>query len=196
VTRLFRDDVEHGVSHREAEGRWDQVLVGAYREWRRAGLPAVTVYVRSLSRVIPEKAAVPDLVRELVNFAASRLPPPDGSASFERDWTSWPRSTTLPHGVAAVEIRRRSHQDQANWFMPRAGMVPDLSVRLLQKRIGVKNARFAKYSSPPSENWLLIIAEGTFPSSTLTFVPDAIGACLRVCVLQDLSFRVVQPARL
>src|SRR4029079_14714757 len=56
VTRLYRDDVEAGVAYREAEGRWDQVLVGADKQWSRAGLPAVTVYVRALPGVAPEKA--------------------------------------------------------------------------------------------------------------------------------------------
>src|SRR5687767_773989 len=62
LTRLYRQDRERGVSFRQAEGIWDQVLAGAYSEWRRLGLPDVTVYVRTINASVPQKANVPRLV--------------------------------------------------------------------------------------------------------------------------------------
>src|SRR5687768_10065892 len=104
VTRLYREDSDAGVQHREVEGRWDQVLLGAHRDWSRAGLPPVTVYVRAIPGVVPEKGAVPELVRHLVGFVAARIPPMGGSANFERDWRTWALSPVLPEGVAAIDI--------------------------------------------------------------------------------------------
>jgi hypothetical protein len=173
LTRIYREDHEAGVSHREAEGRWDQVLVGAYDAWNGASLPAVTVYVSSIPGVAPEKSAVPRLVHELVSFVAARVPPQDASVRFEREWTGV-ASPTLPDGIAAVDILRPSYHDRAYWFMPRSGMVPDLSTSLLQSRISVKNRKFLKYSSPPTVNWLVLVVEGAAPSSVFTFAEDAL----------------------
>lgn len=149
-------------------------LVGAYREWSRAGLPPVTVHVRAVPSVAPEKGAVPALARQLVSFVAARVPPVGGAASFERDWRTWALSPILPEGVAAIDILRPSYHDEAYWFMPRAGMVPDLSATLVQNRVSLKNERFRRYAAPPASNWLLLVVEGTAPSSTFTFVPEAL----------------------
>ena len=163
LTRLYREDGEAGASHREAEGRWDQVLLGAYEAWNSAGLPAVTVYIRSVPGAAPDKSTVPHVVRELVDFVATRIPPQDASVSVEREWTDLATSPTLPEEISAVDILRPSYHERAYWFMARSGIVPDLSASLLQSRISVKNRKLLSYSSPPTVNWLVLVVEGAAP---------------------------------
>lgn len=172
LTRVYREDRERGIPYRQAEGIWDQVLSGAHTEWPRLGLPPVTVYVRTIPGAVPARVDITRVVGELVSFVSTRVPTENESASYEPDWRSW-EPLALPEGVARIDISRPSYHTTTYWFMPRSGMVPDLSSELLQKSIDAKNARLRRYSAAPPSNWLVLIVEGSAPSSTFTITPEA-----------------------
>jgi hypothetical protein len=129
--------------------------------------------MRAIPGAVPPKAAVPRIVRELVSFVSARIPEENDSGSYEPDWATW-KPSNLPEGVAAIDIDRPSYHSAAYWFMPRSGMVPDLAAELLQKRIGAKNAKLRQYNAAPTENWLVLVVEGSAPSSTFTLTKGAL----------------------
>ena len=174
LTRVYREDRERGMPHRQVEGIWDQVLAGAHTEWLGLGLPPVTVYVSTIPGAVPARIDIARVVSELVSFVSTRIPAENENASYEPDWRSWTPST-LPEAVARIDIGRPSYHTTTYWFMPRSGMVPDLSPELLQRSIDAKSAKLRRYSAPPPSNWLVLIVEGSAPSSTFTITPEALG---------------------
>jgi hypothetical protein len=173
ITRVYRKDLERGVAFRQAEGLWDQVRAGAHLEWSRLRLPDVTVYVRTIPGVVPQKSEVPRLVSQLVTFVSTRIPDVNENANYERVWSSLAPST-LPEGVAAIDLSRPSYHDTTYWFMPRSTMVPDLMPDLLQEKIDRKNSKLRRYTAAPKENWLVLVIEGSAPSSTFTITQGAL----------------------
>lgn len=80
----------------------------------------------------------------------------------------------VPAQVSLINALGVPERSMAHWSTPAAGWVTPLSADAIQKRIDAKAPRLPEYTKSASENWLLIVADGTKPSGLFESVePEA-----------------------
>jgi len=80
------------------------------------------------------------------------------------DWRPEELDGHLPDEISFVHALGVPKSEMAHWGVARAGWAAPLSAGALQSRIDEKTTRLLKYRNTVSENWLLVVADGTKPS--------------------------------
>lgn len=78
----------------------------------------------------------------------------------------------LPDEISFVHALGVPGYDMAHWGVARAGWAAPLTPLQLQERIDAKAKRLPKYEDAITENWLLIVADTTKPSSLVRAGPS------------------------
>lgn len=80
------------------------------------------------------------------------------------DWHPEELDGHLPDEISFVHALGVPKSEMAHWGVARAGWVAPLTAEALQSRIDEKTTRLLKYKKTVSENWLIVVADGTKPS--------------------------------
>ena len=102
-----------------------------------------------------------DLSKKIADFVCQNIPQPDTYLSFHHI----SGDPSYPEYIHAITIGRFSALTRHHFNVPTAGWVQeDFSVEL-QNAIDLKNKKLSQYNNNCTEHWLLIISNGTTPST-------------------------------
>lgn len=171
VTQVF-------VSH-DANGRLPQaqetissgIVSRARQMYLASGSPPAYVKLcvapRSDLRIVDRR----DIAAKLCAFVR-RL-----SLDDERPFVWRPRDGDGPPApVSYLHALRVPTVEMAHWTVARAGWVAALTSDALQSRVDDKSKRLPTYREAVTENWLLIVADGKYPSQMFE-IPEDFDPC-------------------
>lgn len=168
VTEFFISHDTHGNTPQAQEAISSQIAAKAQQLYQAAGGPPAHVTVcfgpgQDFRRLNRDKSAqvLCDYVRGLNLSLWQRV-----------DWSPEEFDSPLPDEVSFVHALGVPGFDTAHWSVARAGWVASLTPIPLQERIDVKAKRLPKYQDVIAENWLLIVADATKPSSLIQVKSD------------------------
>jgi len=126
------------------------------------GLPPVIVKVFWNAGASSSMRVRTSLAQELVKVVAKNIPQIDSQIDIEQDGES---PSSLPSAIDLISIERWSMHKTHHWYSPRFAFVSEPSIQQIEARIAEKNAKCDGYRSACKYLWLLIVTEGTAPSS-------------------------------
>lgn len=102
------------------------------------------------------------LANRLADTVQKSLPAPNSWVSFLNDLSD---DSSLPEQISYLSIGRFDGLERNHWSVSDAGWVQEDFIDELQRRIDEKNKELPHYLKSCSRCWLLIVADGTGPSS-------------------------------
>lgn len=160
ITRLFKDapQGQRPVQAQESDQRATVEL--AKQIYEKRNLPNLDIRVIFGNTEI-KKSHRKLLASELANLIQHCLPAPDSWVHFDNNF----ENDSIPEEISYLSIARIENLMKNHWSVSGAGWVQEDFVIELQKKIDEKNSRLSNYLKNCSRCWLLIVAEGTGPSS-------------------------------
>lgn len=160
ITRLFRDarEGERPMQAQESDQRTTVEL--ARQLYEKRNLPNLDIRVIFGNTEI-KKSRRGFLAGKLADLIQQYLPAPDSWIRFDNDF----EDDSIPEEISYLSIARLEGLTRNHWSVSDAGFVQEDFVLELQKKIDEKNLRLQQYLKKCSQCWLLIVAEGTGPSS-------------------------------
>ena len=163
VTELFISHEKHGSTLQAQEAMTSQVAAKAQQLYQAENGPPAHVTIcfspqknlRGLNRDVTAKM--------LCDFVLGL----NLSVWQRHDWHAEEASGFLPDAISFVHALGVPSFEIAHWGVARAGWVAPLSPAPLQERIDAKANRLSEYQRAIAENWLLIVADATRPSSLI-----------------------------
>ena len=165
-TRIIRP-TSPGQNLRAHERRTDVIADRAQRlfEADRSDVLQVTLYFDD--RVQLAKSDEEEIAEATAAVVAAHTPP------IGEDWRleAWRFQVSHQPFPCAVEAIWVHHVPKwgALWAVARSTTVPDLTVGVVQREIGGKEAKLESYRRACDEVWLLLVVEGFAPSSHWSF---------------------------
>ncbi len=105
-----------------------------------------------------------EIARDLAQVALEWVSGPIREHRLEA-WSFKHRGQTFPRAVESVYIDDVSGIDDPLWGADRGGAIPDLTPRIVQQQIDLKEAKLASYRDRCPEIWLLLVVEGGSPAT-------------------------------
>jgi hypothetical protein len=171
-TEIYHKGGGRGIPLQARETYMEQITRRAQKIYESRENPPVSVWPSFSTNARLGSSNVDSLAEQLADIVEDNLPPKGESADLKQSWSAADR---LPRQFYAVRILRYGGPDAQFWFPPMSGFEPELPVSLVKERIEAKNAKRSDYRSRCDAVWLLIVVDGSRPS---TFF-DVSGQALR-----------------
>jgi hypothetical protein len=140
----------------------EQITRRAQEIYESRDNPPVSVWPSFSNNARLGRSNVDALAEELAGIVEDNIPPKNESADLKQSWGPYP---SLPRQFYALTILRYGGPDAPFWFPPMSGSEPELPTSLVEERIEDKNAKISDYRSRCDVVWLLIVVDGSRPST-------------------------------
>lgn len=152
----------HDGELKRKESECEKAVLAARKIYERQNLPSLHVSVHiggenSFNRVNRNKFAT-----TIAGLVAANIPLPGKYVAVENDWND---PTQFPYEIDLIYIYRYSWPDKNLWAAPSAGFYREHFVEELQRVISEKSSKLSGYLSDCKEQWLLVVAENSSPST-------------------------------
>lgn len=193
-TRIFRPDRTDQIVPQEQESLEERIVNLARERYESRGGPPVTVTPYFNPHIRLGKKDVDPIAERLCDIVCRYLPATDGQVILE---TYHLGLQVLPTEIWAVIINRYPGFKEMFWGAARSGVVPDLEPDYLDEIIRNKETRRQKYLKRCSHIWLLIVEDGSAPSSYFTITDSAISRTYksgfdRVFLFNNFDCKVIE----
>jgi hypothetical protein len=162
VTRLFKRSGEGQQSLKAQESEKRMIVDMARKLHEKRGMPILHVSVLFGSSGPFNKSKRKLLSEQLANAIQACMPTPESWCRIDHTFED---DCPFPVEVASVRIANFSSLKRNHWSVGEAGWVQEDFVGELQKAIDEKHSELSEYLSRCSTCWLLIVADGSGPSS-------------------------------
>jgi hypothetical protein len=156
ITALYNDKLKR------AESECEKAVLESRRIYEKHNLPKLYVSVHiggenSFNRKNRSKFAA--VIAKLV---AANVPSVDRYVALENDFNN---PLQFPYEIDSIYIYRHSWPEENRWSAPSAGLYREHFVDELQSVISEKDSKLCGYARDCKEQWLLIVAENSSPST-------------------------------
>lgn len=161
VTKLFKSGSPDEPPMQAVESTCRKIAESASRICEQRQIPPLTVSLHFVHK--PEILSIrrDELSNKIADFVCSNIPKPDSYHSFDHLYGN----RILPEHIHAITIGRFSVLTRHHFNVPTAGRVQKEFASDLQRIIDSKNRKRLRYTDDCDEHWLLIVSEGSSPSS-------------------------------
>jgi len=152
----------HDSKLKRAESECEKAVLEAQKIYETLNLPTLHVSVHiggnhSMNRNNRKKFAV-----AIANIVAANLPPPGKYAEIENHFND---AAQFPYEIDVIFVYQYSWPDKNLWTAPSAGFYRENFVEELQNVISEKDSKLSGYEPECIEQWLLVLAENSSPST-------------------------------
>lgn len=161
VTEIFRLTEAEELPRQAIETFQAQVLARAEQLWEIRKGPNIEVWAHFNRDFEFKSGNVEAFAEELVSAVERSLPAPSTYRIIHCDWDNY---DWFPNSLSYFAIARLPTYSQSYWHVSDADFLPVLTPKELQTVISQKNE--ADYSIKDGSSWLVIVADGTRPSSS------------------------------
>ncbi len=152
----------HDDKLKRRESECEKAVLEARKIYEKLKLPKLHVSVHiggenSFNRTNRERFAT-----AIANLVAANVPPPGKYVAVKNDFNDPAR---FPYEIDSIYIYQYSWPDENNWTAPSAGLYRENFVDELQNVISEKDLKLNGYMPDCKEQWLLVVAENSSPST-------------------------------
>lgn len=148
----------------EQESLRDQVVARARQRYEVMGGPPLYVSIVFNMSLDIRKRDVLALTEPLVNLVAHAIPDVDGTVVINHRSD---QHQYMPVELSSLLIARPPTLTQNFWYTAQADIVPGCTPTEIQAAIDKKRDKISQYRRSVDEIWLLIVLDGTKPSSSV-----------------------------
>ena len=170
-TRIYQKSEGRGIPQQARERYMTQITVQAEELYDSRDNPGVIVYPSFSSGAHLNARNVDKLAEKLAAVVERNIPAMGQTATLRQTWR--PRSS-LPRQFRSVRIIRLNDPSVNFWRPPMGGWIPDLPSSYVQERIDDKNAKISDYREQCDAVWLLVVIDGSRPSSFFDISEDTL----------------------
>jgi hypothetical protein len=156
ITSLYDNELKR------KESECEKAVAAARLLYEKQGLPALHVSVHIGGENSFNRASRERFASAIVGLVAANVPPPGKYVALENDFNN-PKQ--FPYEIDCIHIYRYSWPDKNNWTAPSAGFYREHFIEELQRVISDKDAKLGGYMPDCKEQWLLVVAENSSPST-------------------------------
>jgi hypothetical protein len=161
VTKVFKSARSGQRPLQAIEATCRKIATSACKICEERKIPPLTVSLHFIRKQEILQVRREELSKQIAEFVCNNLPLPDTYRSFH------PRhdDTTFPDHIHAITIGRFRVLTKHHFNVPSADWAQKDFSTEIQKAIHSKNQKHIKYNDSCAEHWLLIVSEGSGPSS-------------------------------
>lgn len=160
-TALYHRSGARKLPLRAWETYVERIAVRARDVYESRGHPPVCVGFRVASHTHLNKEAVRTLARQLASVVEKNIPADSLPARVEQTWEP---GSQLPRTFSSVLVSR-STTSKSFWWPAMSGFQPEVPPEYVANRIADKNRKYRDYRANCDEVWLLVVVDGSRPSS-------------------------------
>jgi hypothetical protein len=147
---------------KRTESECEKAVLEARRIYEKQNLPKLHVSVHIGGESSFNRTNRKGFAATIANLVAANVPPPGKYAAVENDFNDPKR---FPYEIDSIYIYQYSWPDENNWTAPSAGFYREHFVEELQRVISEKDSKLKGYMPGCKEQWLLVVAENSSPST-------------------------------
>jgi hypothetical protein len=152
----------HDGKLKRIESECEKAVLAARRIYEKQGLPKLHVSVHIGGENSFNRATRNKFANAIAGLVAANVPPPGKYVAVENDFNDPVR---FPYEIDSIYIYQYSWSDENNWTAPSAGFYREHFVEELQRVISEKDSKLSGYMPDCKEQWLLVVAENSSPST-------------------------------
>lgn len=171
-TEIYHEQGGRGIPLQARGTYMERITRIAQEIYQSRDNPPVSVWPHFTTNARLGVGNVDNLAEELAEIVEHNLPEKNSSVELKQSWSS---SDPLPRQFSAIQILRYG-DGQPPWFPPMVGAEPEVPTSYIQKRVQDKNAKVAEYRGRCDEVWLLMVIDGSRPSTFLDVAGGALSS--------------------
>lgn len=161
VTKIFKTSAPSQPPLQAIEATCRRITDSAAQICEERKIPPLTVSLHFIRKPEILKVQRDDLSLIIADFVCNNIPKLDTHITFENRFMN----RSLPDHIHAITIGRFNVLTKSHFNAPSAGRAQREFSTVLQQAIDLKNSKLIHYHRNCDEYWLLIICEGSNPSS-------------------------------
>jgi len=152
----------HDDKLKRTESECEKAVLDARRIYEKQGLPKLHVSVHIGGEISFNRANRKKYANAIAGLVAANVPPPGKYVAVENGFNDPAR---FPYEIDSIYIYRYSWPDENHWNAPSGGFYREHFVEELQRVISEKDSKLGGYMPDCKEQWLLVVAENSSPST-------------------------------
>ena len=152
----------HNDKLKQKESECEQAVLAARKIYEKKNLPNLHVSVHIGGKNSFNRATRNKFATAIANLVAANIPLPGKYSEVENSWND---PNQFPYEINSICIYRYSWSDKNIWTAPSAGFYREHFIEDLQRVISEKDLKLNGYSQDCKEQWLLVVAENSSPST-------------------------------
>jgi hypothetical protein len=161
VTKIFKSTRSGEPPLQAIEATCRKIASSASKICAERKIPPLTVSLHFIRKQEILHVRRGQLSRQIADFVCNNIPLPEAYQSFHPEHGD----STLPNHVHAITIGRFSVLTKHDFNVPSADWAQKDFSAEIQQAINSKNPKLIHYNDSCAEHWLLIVSEGSGPSS-------------------------------
>jgi hypothetical protein len=161
VTKIFKAPRSNEPPMQAVESACKKIADFAQKICEERQIPPLIVSLHFIQKPNILNIRRDELSYKIADFVCSNIPNPDSSRTFEDRYSY----QTFPEYIHAITIGRFKVLTKSHFNVPTAGWAQREFSTELQQVIDLKNPKIVHYNDDCEEHWLIIISEGSSPSS-------------------------------
>ena len=152
----------HDSKLKRMESECEKAVLAAQKIYEKQNLPNLHVSVHIGGENSFNRATRNKFAAAIAGLVAANIPLPGKYSEVENSWND---PEQFPYAINSIHIFRYSWPDKNLWAAPSAGFYREHFVEELQQVISEKDSKLSGYSEDCKEQWLLVVAENSNPST-------------------------------
>ena len=152
----------HDSKLKRTESECERAVLEARRIYETQNLPKLHVSVHIGGENSFNRANRSKFANAIASLVVANIPPPGKYVAVENDFNDPAR---FPYEIDSIYIYQYSWPDENLWTAPSAGFYREHFVEELQRVISEKDSKLSGYMPDCKEQWLLVVAENSSPST-------------------------------
>ena len=152
----------HDDKLKRRESECEKAVSEARRIYEKQNFPKLHVSVHIGGENSFNRANRNKFANAIAGLVAENIPPPGKYLAVENDFNN---PVAFPYEIDSMYIYQYSWPDKNLWTAPSAGFYREHFVEELQRVISEKDSKLSGYAPDCREQWLLVVAENSSPST-------------------------------
>lgn len=169
-TEIYHEQSGRGIPQQARETYTERITQRAQEIYQSGNNPPVWVWPHFTTNAQLGTDNVEELAEDLAEIVEHNLPEKNSSVELKQSWSP---DDPLPRQFSVIQILRYGDVQQP-WFPPMAGAEPEVPTSYIQERIQDKNTKITEYRDRCDHIWLLLVVDGSRPSTFFDIAGEAL----------------------